>query len=41
VSQVNDDLTDNDFLEPLGRFATIEEDEPALFPLWNELGAVR
>jgi len=40
VSQVNDDLTDNDFLEPLGRFATIEEDEPMLFPLWNELGAV-
>jgi len=37
VSQANDDLTDNDFLEPLGRFATIEEDEPALFPLWNEL----
>jgi D-lyxose ketol-isomerase len=37
VSQVNDDLTDNYFLEKLGRFAAIEEDEPKLFPLWNEL----
>ena len=37
VSQVNDDLTDNYFLETLGRFASIEEDEPALYPLWNEL----
>ena len=37
VSQVNDDLTDNYFLETIGRFATIEEDEPKLFPLWNEL----
>ena len=27
VSSVNDDLTDNVFAEPLGRFATIEEDE--------------
>ena len=40
VSQVNDDLTDNYFLEKLGRFAGIEEDEPKLFPLWNELKAV-
>ncbi len=38
VSQVNDDLTDNYFLETLGRFARIDEDEPKLFPLWNELG---
>jgi D-lyxose ketol-isomerase len=37
VSQVNDDLTDNYFFDEVGRFAAIEEDEPALFPLWNEL----
>ena len=37
VSQVNDDLTDNYFFEKVGRFAGIEEDEPKLFPLWNEL----
>lgn len=37
VSQVNDDLTDNYFYEEVGRFAAIEEDEPKLFPLWNEL----
>jgi D-lyxose ketol-isomerase len=40
VSQVNDDLTDNYFLEMLGRFAKIEEDTPKLYPLWNELGAL-
>jgi D-lyxose ketol-isomerase len=27
VSTVNDDLTDNIFAEPIGRFSTIEEDE--------------
>ena len=37
VSQVNDDLTDNIFLETVGRFATIEEDEPVHRPLWSEL----
>jgi D-lyxose ketol-isomerase len=37
VSQVNDDLTDNIFLEGLGRFAAVEEDEARLYPLWNEL----
>lgn len=37
VSQVNDDRTDNYFLEPLGRFSTIEEDESPLHPLWNEI----
>ena len=37
VSQVNDDFTDNYFLDKLGRFARIEEDEPKLYPLWNEL----
>jgi hypothetical protein len=36
VSQVNDDRTDNYFLESIGRFADIEEDEPPLMPLWNE-----
>jgi D-lyxose ketol-isomerase len=40
VSQVNDDLTDNYFLETLGRFASIEEDEPLLYPLWNELASL-
>lgn len=37
VSQVNDDGSDNYFLEPLGRFSEIEEDEPPICPLWNEL----
>jgi D-lyxose ketol-isomerase len=37
VSQVNDDLTDNYFFERVGRFPTIEEDEPKLYPLWSEL----
>lgn len=36
VSKVNDDNTDNYFLEPTARFADIEEDEPALHPLCNE-----
>jgi D-lyxose ketol-isomerase len=40
VSQVNDDLTDNFFFERLGRFAAIEEDEPKLFPLWNEVASL-
>jgi D-lyxose ketol-isomerase len=39
VSQVNDDHADNYFLEPIGRFADIEEDEPPLRPLWNEIAA--
>jgi len=37
VSQVNDDFQDNYFAEPVGRFATIEEDEPAYRPLWTEV----
>lgn len=37
VSQCNDDKGDNFFLEPLGRFSTVEEDEAALYPLWNEV----
>ena len=36
VSKVNDDTTDNYFLEPTSRFADIEEDEPILHPLCNE-----
>jgi len=38
VSKVNDDNTDNYFLEPVARFADIEEDEPAIHPLCNEYG---
>ena len=40
VSTVNDDLSDNIFRAPLGRFAEIEEDEPPLhllvsdYPVW-------
>lgn len=30
VSMVNDDLTDNIFADPIGRFSQIEEDEPPL-----------
>lgn len=36
VSRVNDDHTDNFFLEQTARFAEIEEDEPILHPLCNE-----
>ena len=36
VSKVNDDRTDNYFLDPTSRFADIEEDEPMLHPLCNE-----
>ena len=38
VSKVNNDLTDNYFLEPSSRFPEIEEDEPALRPMCNEYG---
>jgi D-lyxose ketol-isomerase len=43
VSQVNDDHHDNYFLEPVGRFAAIEEDEAPERLLWSELttGSVR
>ena len=37
VSQVNDDKKDNYFLEKVGRFADIEEDEDILHPLCNEI----
>ena len=36
VSKVNNDLTDNYFLEPTSRFPKIEEDEPILHPMCNE-----
>lgn len=36
VSSVNDDTTDNVFLNPSERFTAIEEDEAPLFPLCNE-----
>ena len=39
VSQVNDDLVDNFFDEPIGRFSEIDEDVPPLYPLWSELPA--
>ncbi|MDR3531302.1 MAG: D-lyxose/D-mannose family sugar isomerase [Rhodopila sp.] len=37
VSVVNDDLTDNYFLDDVGRFAALEEDELPLYPLWSDL----
>lgn len=36
VSTVNNDLTDNIFAEPVGRFAEIEEDEPPLYLLVSD-----
>ncbi|CUH79547.1 D-lyxose/D-mannose family sugar isomerase [Tropicibacter naphthalenivorans] len=36
VSTVNDDLTDNIFAKPIGRFATVEEDEPPLHLLVSD-----
>ena len=36
VSRVNDDDKDNRFLESIGRFPQIEEDEPPLYYLCNE-----
>jgi D-lyxose ketol-isomerase len=38
VSMRNDDRDDNRFLEPLGRFASVEEDEPPYRLLCNEYG---
>jgi len=40
VSKVNDDHTDNYFLDKIARFADIEEDEPAIHPLCNEYAAL-
>ncbi len=36
VSSVNDDYTDNRFYSEMGRFPTIEEDEPPVYLLCNE-----
>ncbi|MGQ0287320.1 D-lyxose/D-mannose family sugar isomerase [Pasteurellaceae bacterium 22721_9_1] len=36
VSMANDDLTDNRFLEPLGRFSQIDEDEPPMYLLCSD-----
>lgn len=36
VSTVNDDLTDNIFAAPIGRFATVEEDEPPMHLLVSD-----
>ena len=36
VSTVNDDTNDNRFLEPLGRYPSIDEDEKAAYLLCNE-----
>jgi hypothetical protein len=36
VSRVNDDRVDNHFLDPVGRFPTIDEDEPPLHLLTND-----
>ena len=40
VSLVNDDNTDNYFYEPVGRFPTIEEDEPPLRLLVKDYAAL-
>jgi len=37
VSSINDDRTDNTFLEAPARFSEIEEDEAAVWPLCNEI----
>jgi len=37
VSCTNDDNIDNHFLKAPARFAEIQEDEPILHPLWNEV----
>jgi len=39
VSTVNDDLTDNVFADPIGRFATVEEDEAPLHLLVSDYEA--
>ena len=36
VSKVNDDRTDNHFLEKTGRFPEIEEDEAPLYLLYQD-----
>jgi D-lyxose ketol-isomerase len=39
VSTVNDDLSDNIFAEPIGRFSNIEEDEPPVHLLVSDYDA--
>lgn len=39
VSTVNDDLTDNVFREPIGRFPTVEDDEPPVHLLVSDYDA--
>lgn len=41
VSMCNDDENDNRFYEPIGRFPSIEEDEPAYRLLCNEYPAAK
>jgi hypothetical protein len=41
VSCVNDDKADNRFVEPMGRFPAIEEDEPPAYLLCNEYPSAR
>jgi D-lyxose ketol-isomerase len=41
VSQCNDDTNDNRFLPPVGRFPTIEEDEPPYRLLCSEYPEAR
>lgn len=36
VSSINDDNTDNVFLDPQHRFTSVEEDAPIIYPLCNE-----
>lgn len=40
ISSVNDDTTDNVFLDPTERFSSIVEDEPIVHPLCNEYSQV-
>ena len=40
VSAVNDDNTDNVFIDPIGRFAEVEEDTDPLYPLVADYAAM-
>jgi D-lyxose ketol-isomerase len=40
VSRINDDTTDHRFLEDIGRFPEIDEDEEPLYPLVGDYGVV-
>ncbi|MFN8447442.1 MAG: D-lyxose/D-mannose family sugar isomerase [Anaerolineae bacterium] len=41
VSTVNDDTADNKFLDPIGRFTEIEEDEPPYHPLITDYAVLQ